>query len=65
MKELGMIRLEAIEKVYRTDRIETVALSNVNLDRILLADEPTGNLDIQVGEEIMEILKGLNRDQKR
>src|SRR5712692_11017262 len=27
-----MIRLEAIEKVYRTDRIETVALSNVNLD---------------------------------
>src|SRR5260370_15007698 len=28
----AMIRLEAIEKVYRTDRIETVALSNVNLD---------------------------------
>jgi len=27
-----MIRLENIEKVYRTDRIETVALSNVNLD---------------------------------
>ena len=27
-----MIHLEAIEKVYRTDRIETVALSNVNLD---------------------------------
>ncbi len=29
--ENGMIRLEAIEKVYRTDRIETVALANVNL----------------------------------
>ena len=27
-----MIRLENIEKVYRTDRIETVALTNVNLD---------------------------------
>src|SRR4051794_19478461 len=27
-----MIRLEAIEKVYRTDTIETVALSDVNLD---------------------------------
>ncbi len=27
-----MIRLQAIEKVYRTDRIETVALTNVNLD---------------------------------
>ena len=26
------IRLEGVEKVYRTDRIETVALSNVNLD---------------------------------
>src|SRR5207247_1649531 len=27
-----MIKLENVEKVYRTDRIETVALSNVNLD---------------------------------
>jgi len=27
----GMIRLEGVEKVYRTDRIETVALSNINL----------------------------------
>jgi putative ABC transport system ATP-binding protein len=26
-----MIRLENVEKVYRTDRIETVALSSVNL----------------------------------
>src|SRR5215207_8773273 len=28
----NMIHLENIEKVYRTDRIETVALTNVNLD---------------------------------
>ena len=27
-----MIGLQSIEKVYRTDRIETVALTNVNLD---------------------------------
>ena len=27
-----MIRLHAIEKVYRTDRIETVALADVNID---------------------------------
>jgi len=27
-----MIRLDNVEKVYRTDRIETVALSNVNLE---------------------------------
>jgi len=27
----GIIRLDSVEKVYRTDRIETVALANVNL----------------------------------
>ena len=27
-----MIRLSNVEKVYRTDRIETIALSNVNLE---------------------------------
>ena len=27
-----MIKLESIEKVYRTDQIETLALSNVNLE---------------------------------
>ena len=26
------IRLQAVEKVYRTDRLETVALANVNLE---------------------------------
>jgi putative ABC transport system ATP-binding protein len=29
---IAMIRLENVEKVYRTDRIETIALSNVSLD---------------------------------
>ena len=27
-----MIQLEGVEKVYRTDRIETVALTNINLN---------------------------------
>lgn len=29
---------------------------------VILADEPTGNLDRQSGHEVMEILRGLNRD---
>ena len=40
-----------------------IARALVKRPRIVLADEPTGNLDSQSSEEIMGVLKGLNRNE--
>ena len=68
-------RLAALEQVGLASRVHhfpgqlSGASSNasrsraiVGEPRILLADEPTGNLDSQMGDEVMAILHGINRD---
>ena len=40
-----------------------IARSLINRPKLILADEPTGNLDSKTSDEIMDLLQQLNREQ--
>jgi len=42
-----------------------IARALINEPDIILADEPTGNLDSRSGDEVMELLSRINRDRGR
>ena len=58
----GVKTVEQAQKIFGLG-IEKIALSSsvINDPKLILADEPTGNLDPQTSMEVMEVLLDLNK----
>ena len=78
LRPLSIVFLEVLEKVSMIEKLNSmphelsggeqqrvvVARALLNDPEIILADEPTGNLDPDTSEELMEIFKILTSREK-